>query len=254
MTKPILLLGGPGPSTRIVYNRLASLFGPFPAIVEEPVSRVALLCNRARKLGICSTLSQLVFMAAIRPFLTLAARERLHEIAMEDDLSDNPIPEAQLRQVSSVNAPETIAALRAASPKVVVVSGTRIIARKILESVPAVFINTHAGITPKYRGAHGGYWALLNDDPGRCGVTIHLVDAGIDTGGIVAQAMIAPTDRDSFVTYPYLQLAAALPLLVDAVDKVLNNKLTTQVAEGESAVWYHPGAFQYLMGRARGIK
>ena len=238
----------------MVYHRLASHFGPFPAIIEQPVSRMALLRNRARKLGHGSTLSQLVFMTAIRPLLSMAARDRLREIIAENRMNDNPIPEAQLQQVSSVNAPETLAALRAALPKVVIVNGTRIIARRILESVSAVFINTHAGITPKYRGAHGGYWALLNNDPSRCGVTVHLVDPGIDTGPIVAQATIAPNTRDSFVTYPYLQLAAALPLLVDAVGKALDDTLETKTASGDSAVWYHPGALQYLAGRVRGIK
>lgn len=254
MNNSILLLGGPGPSTRIVYNRLAAQFGPFPTIIEIPVSRTALIRNRIRKLGVRSTLSQLIFMTAIRPLLSYAAKERLREIAVEHDLNDEPIPEASLRQVLSVNAPEAIAALRAVSPKVVVVNGTRIIAQKVLELVPAVFINTHAGITPKYRGAHGAYWALANRDPDQCGVTIHVVDPGIDTGAIVAQAIIAPTTRDSFVTYPYLQLAAALPLLVDAVSKALDGKLTTQVPRGETAVWYHPGALQYLVGRARGVK
>lgn len=254
MSHPILLLGGPGPSTRIVYNRLAARFGPFPAIVEEPVSRVALIRNRMRKLGVRSTLSQLVFMTAIRPLLSHAARERLREIATENGLDDAPIPEAQLQQVPSVNSPEAMAALRAISPKVVVVNGTRIIARRVLESVPAVFINTHAGITPRYRGAHGAYWALVNRDPDRCGVTIHIVDPGIDTGAIVAQTIVTPTTRDSFVTYPYLQLAAALPLLVDAVSNALDGKLATHDAKGESAVWYHPGAFQYLAGRVRGIR
>jgi folate-dependent phosphoribosylglycinamide formyltransferase PurN len=254
MSNSILLLGGPGPSTRIVYNRLASQFGPFPAIIEQPVSRAALLRNRVRKLGVRSTLSQLLFMTAIRPLLSHAARERLREIAIESGLDDTPIPEAQLQHVPSVNSPEAMAALRAISPKVVVVNGTRIIARKVLESVPAVFINIHAGITPKYRGAHGAYWALANRDPNRCGVTIHVVDPGIDTGAIVAQAIVIPTTRDSFVTYPYLQLAAALPLLIDAVGKALDGELVTYEAEGESAVWYHPGAFPYLVGRARGIR
>jgi len=38
------------------------------------------------------------------------------------------------------------------------------------------------------------------------------------------------------------------------VDKALNNELTTRVASGDSAVWYHPGALQYLAGRFRGVK
>lgn len=254
MTSPLLLLGGDGASTRIVYHRLAQEFGAFHAIVEQPVARSALIRNRMRKLGVASTLSQLAFMTLIRPLLSRAAHGRLEQIARQYQLDEAPIPTDFLKEVSSVNSNETIAAIKAASPKVIVVNGTRIIARKVLEASSATFLNTHAGITPRYRGAHGGYWALLNNDPEHCGVTIHVVDPGIDTGEIVAQALIAPTSGDSFVTYPYLQLAAALPLLVDSVGKALRGELAVRHAEGQSGVWYHPGLFQYLIGRARGVK
>jgi hypothetical protein len=70
----------------------------------------------------------------------------------------------------------------------------------------------------------------------------------------VAQGLIAPTARDSFVTYPSLQLAAALPLLVDSIGKALRGELSVRPAEGPSRVWYHPGLFQYLVGRTRGVK
>jgi methionyl-tRNA formyltransferase len=44
-------------------------------------------------------------------------------------------------------------------------------------------------------------------------VTVHLLDEGIDTGPVVAQARVEPTPDDNFATYPLLQLATALPLL-----------------------------------------
>jgi folate-dependent phosphoribosylglycinamide formyltransferase PurN len=254
LTSPLLLLGGDGASTRIVYHRLAQTFGAFPAVVEQPVARSVLIRNRLRRLGIASTLSQLAFMTLIRPLLSRAARGRLEEIARQHRLDETPIPADLLTSVASVNSDETIAAIKAAAPKVIVVNGTRIIARRVLEASSATFLNTHAGITPRYRGAHGGYWALLGNDREHCGVTIHVVDPGIDTGAIVAQALIDPTKQDSFVTYPYLQLAAALPLLVDSVGKALRGELAVRPAEGQSGVWYHPGLFQYLIGRARGVK
>ena len=37
--------------------------------------------------------------------------------------------------------------------------------------------------------------------PETCGVTIHLVDAGIDTGAVLAQAPICPSPRDNFTTW-----------------------------------------------------
>ena len=42
----------------------------------------------------------------------------------------------------------------------------------------------HPGICPEYRNAHGCFWALVNRDLGRVGMTLLQVDAGIDTGPI----------------------------------------------------------------------
>ena len=107
------------------------------------------------------------------------------------------------------------------------VSQTRILSRKILECIPAAFINIHTGITPQYRGLHGAYWALVNNDAANCGVTIHMVDAGVDTGPIVAQARISPSASDSYFTYHWLQLATALPLLMHTVQAALAGRLVT---------------------------
>ena len=79
----------------------------------------------------------------------------------------------------------------------------------------------HAGITPAYRGVHGGYWALAEGRTDLVGTTIHLVDEGIDTGGVIEQASFSPTEADTFVTYPYLHTAAGLPPLIEAVRGIL---------------------------------
>ena len=57
-----------------------------------------------------------------------------------------------------------------------------------LGSLGCPVVNVHAGITPRYRGVHGGYWALAERHPEWVGTTVHLVDPGIDTGAILAQA------------------------------------------------------------------
>ncbi|MFT4646131.1 MAG: folate-dependent phosphoribosylglycinamide formyltransferase PurN, partial [Planctomycetota bacterium] len=41
---------------------------------------------------------------------------------------------------------------------VIIVNGTRIISSKVLESMPALFINIHTGVTLQYGGVHGAYW------------------------------------------------------------------------------------------------
>jgi methionyl-tRNA formyltransferase len=149
-------------------------------------------------------------------------------------------------RVESVNSPEARDWLVRQRPRVAVINGTRIIAQRCLEATDAIFINTHCGITPQYRGAHGGYWALYANDAGNCGVTVHLVDAGVDTGGIIAQKRIAPGPGDNFATYPYLQLAAGLPLLIEAVRTTLRGALRPTAPSNEGGMWYHPTLWQYL--------
>ncbi len=254
MSVPILLLGRDGDSTRIVYNHLVENFGPIPAIIEKPKSRLEMLKIRIRKLGLSAVISQLGFMFLIRPFLRISAQSRIREIERQNGLNCHAEYDEQTHQVTSVNSDKAIDLIRSYQPKVIIVNGTRIISKNVLDSSDAKFINTHTGITPKYRGAHGGYWALYNGEPEQCGVTVHLVDSGIDTGEIIAQKTIRPAADDSFETYLYLQTAAALPLLVNAVNAAVSDTIKTKSVSGESAVWYHPGFFQYLAGRLRRVR
>jgi methionyl-tRNA formyltransferase len=66
-------------------------------------------------------------------------------------------------------------------------------------------MDPHSGITPKHRGQAGGHWALVNGEPDHAGRTIHLADAGVDTGDVVYQARIEPDRRNTFATCFYLQ-------------------------------------------------
>ena len=54
--------------------------------------------------------------------------------------------------------------------------------RPLLEACGCPVVNYHSGINPAYRGINGGYFALANGEPEHFGVTLHLVDLGVDTG------------------------------------------------------------------------
>jgi methionyl-tRNA formyltransferase len=49
---------------------------------------------------------------------------------------------------------------------------------------PRGCVNVHGGLLPAYRGGHVLQWAIVNGEP-ETGVTLHYVDAGIDTGPII---------------------------------------------------------------------
>lgn len=251
-TKKIVLLAGPGESTDILFHALDAEFGVHRIIVETPVSQQQLLKRRTEKLGYATVAGQILFKLLIAGPLSRTSKQRQQAIKQQARLNDQPLPEARVIQVPSVNSPECITQLQELKPDVIVVNGTRIIAKKVLTSVECRFINTHAGITPLYRGVHGGYWALASNDPQHCGVSVHLVDAGIDTGGIIAQALIQPTAEDNFVTYPLLQLVAGLPLLKQAVHDALYGEVRLQPApEGISRLWSHPTLAEYISNRRR---
>ncbi len=250
----ILMLGNDNPTTWIIYNQLIQYFGLFPILIEEPVPKRVLFRNRVRKLGLASAVSQVMFIRTIRAYLNRRDEPRIREICERANMERVRPITPSISNVISVNSEECRAQLRKLKPRIIVINGTRIIGRKTLEATDAFIINTHHGITPRYRGAHGAYWALFNNDRENCGVTVHLVDEGIDTGNIIAQANITPDAKDSFVTYPFLLTEKALPLLVQAIKDIRDKKLHTTAATGNSAVWYHPGFFQYILGTFRGVR
>ncbi|MBT7196281.1 MAG: formyl transferase, partial [Nitrospina sp.] len=216
-TKKLVLLAVEGFSTRVVYNALSREFPVDKVIIENPVPRLKFLQRRAKKLGLIKVIGQIFFQAGIVPFLKKGSQGRVDEIKSRFDLDDSEIDPSRIIKVESVNSEQTADILKGLDPKLVVVNGTRIISKNILQCVSARFVNMHAGITPMYRGVHGGYWSLVEGKPETCGVTVHLVDPGIDTGNILGQALISPQEKDNFVTYPALQLAAGLPLMFRAV-------------------------------------
>ena len=234
----ILILAGGGASTRLMFNGINNDFFIEQVIIEKPVHKRLMLMRRVKTLG-----------------LKILSKERITEIIENNNLTDNEIDERIITKVDSVNSEETIAILRKFRPDVVVVNGTRIIKKEILDAINVIFINTHVGITPRYRGVHGGYWALTESDIEHCGVTVHLVDSGIDTGGVLYQNVIRPTAKDNFNTYPYLQIAAAIPLMKKAIFDVSNRTYIIKESDSCSKLWSHPTILEYLRHRVlRGVK
>ena len=236
-----LLVARGGDSTRIVLNALLNDLPDVHVILEDPPSRLRMLLRRARRLGAWETLGQAVFVMAVAPVLRRGARRRIAAIVREHSLDLSPPKVAPLR-VRSINSEAARDLMRGIVPSVVVVNGTRIIGRETLACVDAVFLNMHAGIIPLYRGVHGGYWALADGNSDLVGTTVHVVDEGIDTGRVMGQATFDVTDEDTFATYPYLHLAAGLPLLREAVARALSGQLLPEAERRElpSRPRYHP--------------
>jgi folate-dependent phosphoribosylglycinamide formyltransferase PurN len=88
----------------------------------------------------------------------------------------------------ALNTDETVAFLKGQRPDVLLVYGTNLIKPPLLDAFEGRMINMHLGLSPYYRGTATNFYPLVNDEPEFVGATIHLIDAGIDSGAIVHQA------------------------------------------------------------------
>lgn len=87
-------------------------------------------------------------------------------------------------------------AVRAHAPDLVVSSGfMRILGSEFLARVGAPIINTHPALLPSFPGAHAVRDALAHGVK-ITGCTVHQVDAGVDTGPILAQEAVRVQQQD----------------------------------------------------------
>ncbi len=251
-TRVVVLTAG-GTLGNIIVNGLIARIGPVTVIQEQPEAKSAIIRRRMRLNGVTAATGQVLLGVLLRSF-GKRYRPRLQEIWHTKDLNPRANPDVTVHHVDSVNTEACRKLLAELEPDVVAVYGTRIISRKTLGAVAAPFINYHAGTNPKYRGQHPAYWARAERDGENAGVTIHLVDSGVDTGDVLYQAPVGYGEDDSIMTYQHVQAATALPLLVRAIEDALHNRLVPKRVALPSRQWFPPTVWTYFyVGVTRGV-
>jgi hypothetical protein len=81
------------------------------------------------------------------------------------------------------NSRRSIKRLEGWSPDLIVFTGGNILRKPLLDVSRHGVLNIHLGLLPEIRGMSAPEWSLLNHVPS--GITIHYMDAGIDTGPIL---------------------------------------------------------------------
>lgn len=100
-----------------------------------------------------------------------------------------------------------------------------ILTREILKSAQSPIINLHISLLPWNRGAHPNFWAFYDGSPH--GVTIHLVDSGIDTGAIIAQKEVSFfADESTFEKTYYRLVAEMVELFSEKIPQILEGSFS----------------------------
>ena len=252
-TPTILVITSGGAYAWVIVNALASHFGPVEVALEQPESKGLFLRRRARKVGWIQTAGQFFTMTVSRFGKRLAAA-RTDEIIAAHGLQTEPLPSLVITPVASANGADCLELIAARKPDLVFLAGCRMLSKATLSAIPCPVLNYHSGINPKYRGLAGGWWARATGDTENYGTTVHLVDAGVDTGATLGQTFLMPHPRESLLTDSLAMAAASRDMVTRAVEDVLNGTIAPQPSNLPSVQRFHPPIWTYLKtGLTKGI-
>ncbi len=120
---------------------------------------------------------------------------------------------------------ELLAQVESWSPDLVVCAGfMRILPPRFVAALSPQLINTHPALLPAFPGAHAVRDALAAG-VATTGVTVHIVDEGVDTGPILAQRAVAVRAGDSEFELHERIKAVERDLLVQVVLDIANNRI-----------------------------
>jgi len=161
-------------------------------------------------------------------------------IKKEKHIKDFPA-KAKRFYVSNINSDKSIQILSKEEPDVAVVYGTSILKEKVIKIPKLSILNIHSGVVPYYRNVHSDFWAYLNKDFNRIGVTIIHLDKGIDSGDIALQRIIKMGKKKSLTTVKKDNLILAGDLIVEALQKVEQKTLPRIQQKGKHFLFPTPG-------------
>lgn len=239
----VMTAGGLNPT--VVIQHLATCGFDVEVILENPEAKGEITRRRARRLGWLNATGQLGTMIAARLLRRLADR-RIAELLDRHGLKRELPQTIPIHPVTSINAPETAALVEEFDPGAILLVSTRLMAARQLSAMPCPVINLHAGINPNYRGQMGGYWSLRENDPQNFGATLHLVDAGTDTGGTLYEIRTRPERGDFISTYPLLLTIASLDITRQSIEDALKDRLAPKTPEGLSALRFPPTLWSWI--------
>lgn len=124
-------------------------------------------------------------------------------------------------EVADVNSGETVRAIRDGNIDLLFIWGIPIVKEPLLKAVHSMVVNAHSSILPEYRGSRSEFWQFHNRDFANCGITLHRVDTGVDTGEVLMQVPAKESDLvnpEVLHGWNVLRVIESLPLLLKQIE------------------------------------
>ena len=186
------------------------------------------------------------------------------------EISNPPVKEIALRAALPLYQPEKIRTpgseeqlLRLAPDVIVIIAYGQIIPAGLLAIPRLGWINLHASLLPKYRGAAPIHWAIANGEV-VTGNTTMRIDAGMDTGDILLQQELAIGSDETSPELAARLAEAGAELMVETLHGLQSGRLTPRQQDNSVASvapilkredgridWFRPA--QEIYNRVRGF-
>ncbi len=125
-----------------------------------------------------------------------------------------------LVEAPHINHSDVVRLAQNLRPDVIAVFGTSLIRGALLEMGRIEIINLHGGLSPEYRGADCTFWALYNGEPEKIGCTLHYINAGIDTGKLIAHIRPAVQADDDELTLFWRGVRESAAVYAELMDRL----------------------------------
>lgn len=224
------MLTSDGLEHQYVTHALLDAFGDqISAIITAEAPRKPLR-QRLQRLVRRYSLGELASRAVIAVYrgLTRAQQQRERTIARILFPAGPPDPqriEARRHVVPYHNGASCRRLLAELQPDIIAVYGTTVIGPAVIALAGHCIVNMHTGISPRYRGADTTFWPIYNDEPEWIGVTVHMLDEGIDTGAILRIGRPELDVGDDFDSVFAKTVAAGAPLYVEALRAIVESSI-----------------------------
>ena len=122
-----------------------------------------------------------------------------------------------------------------------------ILKQSTIDGFECPVFNLHMSYLPYNRGAHPNFWSFYDNTPS--GVTIHVMDGGMDTGPIVTQKYVtfAPSDDTFEKTYAVL-FKQLEDMFMEFLPSMLNDTWTAHEQTGEGTLHYQKDLHAHFSG------
>lgn len=144
-------------------------------------------------------------------------------------------PDVEILTTAAINSEETVAFLKKIKPDLVVVSGTSMIKKPVLElGFTQGIINLHTGLSPYIKGGPNcTNWCISTGQFHLIGNTVMWIDAGIDSGNIISTEFTRFTGNEDFDELHFKVMEHAHDLYIRCMLQIAGGRSVPNVKQSD---------------------